>query len=97
MYTLQQEYRELSNQLSAYVVKLLDRVRTQDELELVLNKAGKPNEEKYSSLARLRLALQYGEKKVNNQDYFIFKYELSWNLFCWIILLLCKWHFIKKS
>ncbi|XP_060587786.1 short transient receptor potential channel 7-like [Ruditapes philippinarum] len=58
-----QEYRELSNQLSAYVVKLLDRVRTQDELELVLNKAGKPNEEKYSSLARLRLALQYGEKK----------------------------------
>ncbi|KAL4234378.1 hypothetical protein ACF0H5_006025 [Mactra antiquata] len=58
-----QEYRELSNQLSEYVVKLLDRVRTQDELELVLNKAGKPNEEKYSTLARLRLALQYGEKK----------------------------------
>jgi preprotein translocase subunit Sss1 len=61
---LQQEYRELSNQLSEYVVKLLDRVRTQDELELVLNKTGKPDEEKYNTLARLRLALQYGEKKV---------------------------------
>lgn len=54
----------MSNQLSEYVVKLLDRVRTHDELELVLNKTGKPNEEKYNTLARLKLAVQYGEKRV---------------------------------
>ena len=64
-YVLQQEYEDLCDQLSEYVVKLLDRVRTQDELELVLNKAGEPVEERYSSLARLKLAVQYKEKKVS--------------------------------
>ncbi|WAR18167.1 TRPC7-like protein, partial [Mya arenaria] len=58
-----QEYKELTRQLSEYVVKLLDRVRTQDELELVLNKTGKPSEDRYSTLARLKLAVQYKEKK----------------------------------
>ena len=61
---MQQEYKELANQLSEYVVKLLDRVRTQEELELVLNKTGKARSEKYSTLARFNLALQYDEKKV---------------------------------
>ena len=65
---MQQEYKELSNQLSEYVVKLLDRVRTQEELELVLNKTGKAQEEKYRPLARLSLAIQYMEKKVNNRS-----------------------------
>ena len=63
---LQQEYKELANQLSEYVVKLLDRVRTQEELELVLNKTGKSQSEKYSTLARFNLALQYDEKKVHH-------------------------------
>ena len=55
----------MANQLSEYVVKILDRVRTHDELELVLNKTGKPSEEKYSTLARLKLAVQYGQKRVS--------------------------------
>ncbi|GFN92280.1 short transient receptor potential channel 6 [Plakobranchus ocellatus] len=57
------EYRDLADQLSDYVVKLLDRIRTQRELELVLNKAGKHHQEKYANLARFKLAIQYKEKK----------------------------------
>ncbi|XP_059176499.1 short transient receptor potential channel 7-like, partial [Physella acuta] len=57
------EYRDLADQLSDYVVKLLDRIRTQKELELVLNKTGKPHQEKFESLARFKLALKYKEKK----------------------------------
>ncbi|KAH9502962.1 Short transient receptor putative channel 3 [Bulinus truncatus] len=49
------EYRELADQLSDYVVKLLDRIRTQKELELVLNKTGKPHQEKFESLARFKM------------------------------------------
>ncbi|XP_035825162.1 short transient receptor potential channel 3-like [Aplysia californica] len=55
------EYRDLADQLSDYVVKLLDRIRTQKELEVVLNKTDKG--EKYESLARFKLALYYKEKK----------------------------------
>lgn len=57
------EYRDLAEQLSDYTVKLLDRVRTQKELEMVLNKTGKANDEKYEGLARFQLALKYKEKK----------------------------------
>ncbi|KAH9502966.1 Short transient receptor putative channel 6 [Bulinus truncatus] len=57
------EYRDLADQLSDFVVKLLDRIRTQKELELVLNKTGKPHQEKFASLARFKLALYYKEKK----------------------------------
>ncbi|WAR11309.1 TRPC3-like protein, partial [Mya arenaria] len=64
-FQLSKDFRSLSKEEKyfKYVVKLLDRVRTQDELELVLNKAGEPSEEKYSSLARLKLAVQYKEKR----------------------------------
>ncbi|RUS88277.1 hypothetical protein EGW08_003979 [Elysia chlorotica] len=57
------EYRDLADQLSDYVVKLLDRIRTQRELELVLNKTGRHHQEKYANLARFKLAIQYKEKK----------------------------------
>ncbi|CAG5116513.1 unnamed protein product, partial [Candidula unifasciata] len=57
------EYKSLADQLSDYVVKLLDRIRTQKELELVLNKTGKPDEEKFESLARFKMALDFEEKK----------------------------------
>ncbi|KAL3859306.1 hypothetical protein ACJMK2_009531 [Sinanodonta woodiana] len=57
------EYQELCDNLSEYVVKLLDRVRTQEELEMVLNKTGSSNKEKYKPLARFKLALKYEEKK----------------------------------
>ncbi|GFR71012.1 short transient receptor potential channel 6 [Elysia marginata] len=57
------EYRDLADQLSDYVVKLLDRIRTQRELELVLNKTGRHHQEKYANLARFKLAIQFKEKK----------------------------------
>ena len=84
---LQQEYKELANQLSEYVVKLLDRVRTQEELELVLNKTGKSQSEKYTTLARFNLALQYDEKKVIIAIHFSMKHAMKiWlmNINAWI-------------
>jgi hypothetical protein len=54
----------LRQQLSSYSVKLLNNVRGRDELEIVLNKTGKENVEKYDQLARLDLALRYQEKPV---------------------------------
>jgi hypothetical protein len=54
----------LAENLSNYSVKLLNNVRGRDELEIVLNKTGKENEEKYERLARLNLALKYEEKPV---------------------------------
>ncbi|CAF0736641.1 unnamed protein product [Rotaria sordida] len=56
------EYMNLADQLSAYAVKLLDKVRGHRELECVLGKTGKESEEKYLLLARLYLAIKYEEK-----------------------------------
>ncbi|KAJ8302753.1 hypothetical protein KUTeg_019149 [Tegillarca granosa] len=44
--------------------ELKNLVRTLEELEIVLNKTGKPYENKYSGLARFKLAIWYGEKKI---------------------------------
>ena len=63
----QKEYKDLAEQLSEYVVKLLDRVRTQEELELVMNKTGKATIDEYEDLARFKLALHYREKKVTHK------------------------------
>ncbi|KAH3777181.1 short transient receptor potential channel 7-like [Dreissena polymorpha] len=58
------EYLALAEQLSVYVVQLLDKVRGHDELEILINKTGRDSEtESYSQLARLKLAIQYNEKK----------------------------------
>ena len=59
------EYLELAANLSAFTVKLLNNVRGRDELEIVLNKIGKENEEKYKRLARLDLAIKYKEMPVS--------------------------------
>ncbi|XP_069113153.1 short transient receptor potential channel 7-like isoform X2 [Argopecten irradians] len=58
------EYLGLADQLSVYVVKLLDKVRGHDELEKLLNKKGPDCEDDtYELLARLKLAIHYNEKK----------------------------------
>ena len=57
-----EDYQKLANQLSIFVTRLLDNVRGHEELEIVLNKTGLPNEEKYDNLARFDLAIQYEEK-----------------------------------
>jgi len=56
-----EEYKKLSNQLSIFVARLLDNVRGHEELEIILNKTGRPNEEKYENFARFDLAIQYKE------------------------------------
>ena len=46
-------------------MKLLDKVRGHDELEILINKTGRDSDlETYERLARFKLALQYNEKKV---------------------------------
>ncbi|XP_052816254.1 short transient receptor potential channel 7-like isoform X3 [Mya arenaria] len=58
------EYLALADQLSLYVVQLLDKVRGHDELEILINKTGRDSDqETYERLARLKLAIQYNEKK----------------------------------
>ncbi|CAF2182186.1 unnamed protein product [Rotaria magnacalcarata] len=57
-----EEYKKLANQLSLFVARLLDNVRGHEELEIILNKTGLPHEEKYETLARFGLAVQYREK-----------------------------------
>jgi len=64
---IQNEYMILADQLSAYAVKLLDKVRGHNELDCVLGKTGKESEEKYVLLARLYLAIKYEEKPVSSQ------------------------------
>ncbi|KAI3381524.1 hypothetical protein SNEBB_008688, partial [Seison nebaliae] len=57
------EYTHLANTLSSYVVKLLDKVRSQEELYSILSKTGRDDEEKYERLSRMDLAIKYHEKK----------------------------------
>ncbi|KAL3860514.1 hypothetical protein ACJMK2_010633 [Sinanodonta woodiana] len=58
------EYLSLVNQLREYVVKLLDMVRGQDELRVIIDKAGRDSkDETYKRLDRLKLAIRYNEKK----------------------------------
>ncbi|XP_048780168.1 short transient receptor potential channel 7-like isoform X1 [Ostrea edulis] len=58
------EYSALADQLSEYVVRLLDKVRGHDELEKLLNKRKREaNDETYEQLSRLKLAIHYSEKK----------------------------------
>ena len=59
------EYLELAKKLSEYTVKLLNYTRSRDELEIILNKTGKENEEKFELLARLDLALKFQEMPVS--------------------------------
>ncbi|XP_076449193.1 short transient receptor potential channel 3-like [Babylonia areolata] len=57
------EYEGLANQLSKFVVELLDRVWTEKELEMVLNKTGSAADwDRYENLARLKMAVENGEK-----------------------------------
>ena len=64
LFIFKSEYINLAQSLSEYTVKLLSNVRGRDELEVVLNKTGKENEEKYYLLARLDLAIKYQEMPV---------------------------------
>ncbi|CAH1779725.1 unnamed protein product [Owenia fusiformis] len=57
------EYLQLAAGLSDYVVKLLDKVRSHEELETILNETNGSTLGKREKLARLKLAIFYDEKK----------------------------------
>ncbi|XP_025087044.1 short transient receptor potential channel 6-like [Pomacea canaliculata] len=57
------EYKDLANNLSNYLVSLLDKVWTQSELEVVLNKDESAEADKNENLSRLRMAIDQREKK----------------------------------
>lgn len=54
----------MAEDLSEFTFKLLDNIRGKEELELILNKSGKENQESYYPLDRLDVAIKNGEKKV---------------------------------
>ena len=58
----QDEYQELRERLGQYVVKLLDCVRGNEELDVLLSTE---NGDEGEQLGRLHLALRYNEKKVS--------------------------------
>lgn len=62
----QSEYIDLADNLSEYLVELLNNVRGDRELDIILNAAGGASVDlgSFSKLARLKLALHYEEKKV---------------------------------
>ena len=63
---LQGEYESLAKNLSNYVVKLLDHVRGNDELDIILNEEGDvPDLQEHGKLSRLKLALKFNEKHVS--------------------------------
>lgn len=67
LFIFQSDYLALADQLSEYVVRLLDKVRGHDELEKLLNKKKRePDDETYEQLSRLKLAIHYSEKKVSD-------------------------------
>ncbi|CAF0714386.1 unnamed protein product [Brachionus calyciflorus] len=56
-----EEYLQLADKLSEYSVNLVNNVRGRDELDILLNKTGREDEEKYGKLARLGMAIKYEE------------------------------------
>ena len=61
----QAEYNELAGQLADYVVKLLDKVQGNEELNVLLNNSEGMEHTSNKILARLQLAIDYKEKKVS--------------------------------
>ncbi len=62
---LQGEYEALAKKLSEYVVKLLDHVRGNDELDVILNEeVDGYGPDCHGKLARLKLAIKFNEKRV---------------------------------
>ena len=61
----QAEYLEIARVLTNYPVKLLDRVKGNEELDVLLNHTTGATGDGYEKLTRLRLAIHYNEKKVS--------------------------------
>ena len=75
----QGEYESLAKKLSEYVVKLLDHVRGNDELDIILNEPVEGyGPECQGKLARLKLAIKCNEKQVRNQTVFSYLFILFW-------------------
>ena len=69
---VQAEYSLLANRLSEYVVRLLDKVHGNNELNAILNGTDSATDDATSrtpnELARLQLAIEYKEKRVGRRQ-----------------------------
>ena len=66
MALLQAEYEALAQKMSDFVVKLLDQVRGNEELDLILNEQiSDRHADCHGKLARLKLAIKLNEKQVS--------------------------------
>ena len=59
------DYLKMADNLSNFTFQLLDNIRGKNELDVILNKTGTENEEKFHPLARLDLAIKNEEKLVS--------------------------------
>ena len=57
------QHAQFSNH-GGFIGDFLTCFRGNEELDVLLNKTGPPDLEMYEPLARLNLAIQYGQKKV---------------------------------
>lgn len=66
----QTEYTRLATGLSEYVVRLLDKVHSNEELHAILSATAEDhNDITPEDLPRLQLAIKYKEKRVSFSDY----------------------------
>ncbi len=61
----------MSDNLHDYTQQLLDHVRGEDELDMVLNASGAAGVDlgAFGRLARLKLAMHFGQKKVSLSEH----------------------------
>ncbi|XP_074647728.1 short transient receptor potential channel 6-like [Tubulanus polymorphus] len=71
-----EEYNELADALSSYLVKLMDHVRNTRELDTIINHTVDGTEDKF---ATLKVAVDYGEMKVRKLQ---FKVNINLKLRC---------------
>ena len=75
----------MAKNLSNYVVKLLDHVRGNDELDIILNEEGDvPDLQEHGKLSRLKLALKFNEKHVSGPITFCLKPSSNGRLHCYV-------------
>ncbi len=67
LHMLQAEYKAIASQLSDYTLKLLGQVRSGAELDTILRESTQQGDK--DRLARLKLAIRYGDKLVSLEGY----------------------------
>lgn len=87
----QGEYEGLAKKLSEYVVKLIDHVRGNDELDIILNEGVDGHGvDSHGKLSRLKLALKFNEKQVVHAAYFIDSFRIRGSIINRVNIIMSK-------